>query len=250
MSIYFIEPYNAYVKKRAKTPAEEIFEQNLQVETLARIMEAKNASLPENSPQVSTPTVGAPAAAAGAGGVPEVQFFHPTYDATYTATPTSGPAPLAVSFVNNSSKYVNVLWNFGDGTTGTGNVISHTFSTTGSFIVSCTASADGTVVTAAGSASISASVPVVTARFTASPTTGTYPLTVQFTNASTNASTYLWLFGTGSLSGSTTQQASSSAVNPSFQYWNSGSYTVTLQASGSYNFYTSTSSINLISASR
>jgi PKD repeat protein len=89
---------------------------------------------------------------------------------------------------------------------------------------------------------ISASLPVVIAGFTATPSTGPAPLTVQFTNTSVNANTYLWLFGTGSLSGSTTAVASSSLTNPTHQFWKTGSFIVTLQASGSYNQYASTTS--------
>lgn len=248
MSIYFMEPYNAYAKKRKRTAAEEIFEQNLQAEAIAKIIAeqtrlAEAATLPSETAPTAQATIVGPSAPAGAGGVPENAFFNRIVDGTYSVSSNAGQAPLTVNFSNPSTKYVTVVWNFGDGTYGEGPSVSHTFSTTGSYRVSVTASSDSRIEQSASI--ISASVPVVTAGFTAVPTTGQSPLTVQFTNTSVNASTYLWLFGAGSLSGSVTAQASSSLENPSIEYWKTGSYTVTLQASGSYTQYSRfTSSIS------
>ena len=57
--------------------------------------------------------------------------------AGFTATPTSGTAPLAVSFTDASTGTIaNRLWNFGDGTTSTANHPSHTYTRTGSYTVS------------------------------------------------------------------------------------------------------------------
>lgn len=247
MSIYLIEPYNPYNKHpHKKKHWMEIAEEEAM---LARIMEAKNASLPPNSPDPSVPSaVGNPA---GGGGVPELPYFRRTVVSTFTADATTGVVPFTATFTNTSTKYVDISWNFGDGTTATGNVVSHTFTGTGSFTASMTASSNGVDV---GSSQIfSSSLATVTPSFIATPLTGSTPLTVQFTNTSTTTSTesptYLWLFGTGSLTQSFTEQASSSAVSPSFTYWNSGSYTVTLQATASFNQYFSTSSINMISSS-
>ena len=64
-------------------------------------------------------------------------------------------------------------------------------------------------------------VPV--ANFTASPTSGTAPLNVQFTDTSTgNPTGWSWTFGDG---------GTSTAKNPSHQYANPGTYTVSLTAS-------------------
>jgi PKD repeat protein len=76
--------------------------------------------------------------------------------ASVTATPTSGAAPLAVSFNASTSTdadgdALTYAWNFGDGTTGTGVTPSHTYTTSGSYTAKVTAS-DGKGGT--GSASI------------------------------------------------------------------------------------------------
>lgn len=66
--------------------------------------------------------------------------------AGFSATPTSGTAPLVVQFTDASSGSVTGrLWSFGDGSTSTGANPSHTFSGTGSYTVSLT------VVNASGS---------------------------------------------------------------------------------------------------
>jgi PKD repeat protein len=59
--------------------------------------------------------------------------------AVITATPTSGTAPLTVSFSGSGStdsdgSIVGWSWNFGDGTTGSGATVSHVYSSAGSYI--------------------------------------------------------------------------------------------------------------------
>ena len=57
--------------------------------------------------------------------------------AGFTATPTSGTVPLAVSFTDASTGTITSrLWNFGDGTTSTANNPSHTYTNTASYTVS------------------------------------------------------------------------------------------------------------------
>ena len=57
--------------------------------------------------------------------------------AGFTATPTSGKAPLTVNFTDASTGTITSrLWSFGDGTTSTANNPSHTYTNTGSYTVS------------------------------------------------------------------------------------------------------------------
>jgi PKD repeat protein len=57
--------------------------------------------------------------------------------ASFTATPTSGQAPLAVSFTDTSTgPPTSWLWNFGDGSTSTAQNPSHTYTSAGTYTVS------------------------------------------------------------------------------------------------------------------
>lgn len=57
--------------------------------------------------------------------------------AIVTATPTTGEAPLVVTFDGSTSTGPNPLtswaWNFGDGTTGTGSIVSHAYASAGTY---------------------------------------------------------------------------------------------------------------------
>lgn len=64
--------------------------------------------------------------------------------ADFSATPTSGPAPLAVAFTNLSAgDWTTASWNFGDGATSSEVSPSHTYATEGTFTVSLTVSGVG-----------------------------------------------------------------------------------------------------------
>ena len=63
--------------------------------------------------------------------------------ASFTANPTSGVAPLEVSFNASSSSdsdgsIISYEWDFKDGNTGNGQTVNHTFSSTGSYNVELT----------------------------------------------------------------------------------------------------------------
>jgi len=63
--------------------------------------------------------------------------------ADFTAGPTSGLAPLVVTFTNQSTDYTASLWNYGDETTGTLQSPTHTYTTAGVYTVSLTVSGPG-----------------------------------------------------------------------------------------------------------
>ena len=148
--------------------------------------------------------------------------------ASFTATPTSGQAPLAVSFDASASSdpdgtIASYTWNFGDGQNGSGMSGSHIYANEGTFTAILTVIDDGGLMSTA-SETITVSAPAnvsPTAAFTATPDTGVPPLTVIF-NAATSQdpdgtiATYDWDFGDGS--------AHQQGVAMTHTYTSAGSY--------------------------
>ncbi|MEW5795810.1 MAG: S8 family serine peptidase [Candidatus Zixiibacteriota bacterium] len=146
--------------------------------------------------------------------------------ANFSATPTSGCAPLVVNFTDLSTGtgIDSWAWTFGDGGTSTAQNPSYTYTTAGTYTVTLTATSssqgcsDGETKTAYITVS---TTPV--ANFSGSPTSGYAPLTVNFTDLSTGGATsWSWDFG---------DLGTSTAQNPSHVYASAGTYTVTLTAS-------------------
>jgi PKD repeat protein len=151
---------------------------------------------------------------------------NPAPTASFTASPTSGTAPLAVSLTDTSTgSPTSWAWDFGNGQTSTLQNPSTTYTSAGTYTVSLTASnAGGSSAPATQTITVSAAPPPApTASFTASPTSGTAPLTVSFTDTSTGSPTsWAWDFGNGQ---------TSTLQNPSTTYGGAGTYTVSLTAS-------------------
>jgi len=153
--------------------------------------------------------------------------------ASFTANPTSGTAPLEVSFNGSNSSdsdgtIISYAWDFKDGNTGTGQSISHTFSSAGSYNVELTVT-DDEGATDSATKTITITDPITTnqsptASFTANPTSGTAPLAVSF-NASNSSDSdgtiisYVWDFKDGST-------GSGQTINHTFS--STGSYSVKL----------------------
>ena len=162
--------------------------------------------------------------------------------ASFSASRTNGPAPLAVTFTDTSTGTItNRFWNFGDGSTTntTATSLTHTYSAAGTYTVSLTVSGPLGSSTLTLTNYIVAGVPPV-ADFSANPTNGLVPLLVNFTDASTGGITNrLWSFGDG---------GTSSDTNPSHTYVNAGTYSVSLTAAGPCGTDTKTQT-NLITVS-
>jgi PKD repeat protein len=142
--------------------------------------------------------------------------------AGFSATQTSGTAPLAVTFTDQSTgSPTKWKWSFGDGSTSAIQNPTHTYNKAGKYTVILT------VTNAAGSNTVQksnyitiTSPPKPVAGFSATPTSGKATLAVQFTDMSTNSPTsWAWVFGDGSTS--TTQ-------NLVHKYTKKGTYTVSL----------------------
>lgn len=157
---------------------------------------------------------------------------YPSY-ITVTQTPCSisstapgGCAPLTIGLSLQCGSAIGISthsWDFGDGNTGTGANPSHTYSTPGTYKVKIS------YLTSQGCTGLDSLILVVsprpTASFTASPTVLCPGVPASFTNASTGATSYTWYFGDGS---------SSTAINPTHSYVDSGNYTVRLIASNGF----------------
>ncbi|HWQ67102.1 MAG TPA: PKD domain-containing protein [Methanospirillum sp.] len=146
-------------------------------------------------------------------------------DAQFRGAPTSGTAPLSVSFTDlsggNPDKWT---WNFGDGSTSEQQHPEHTYQAPGEYTVSLTAVnefGDSTEVRERYITVVEKPVPLK-ASFMGEPTSGTAPLSVKFSDLSTGGpQSWLWNFGDG---GSAIEQ------NPTHVYAEPGDYTVYLTA--------------------
>lgn len=149
--------------------------------------------------------------------------------ASFTYTPSSGTAPLSVSFTDTSSNTpTSWSWDFGDGNTSTLQNPTHSFTTAGSSTVSLTAS------NAAGSSSPathSVTVTSMVASFNSNPKGFYSGQTVKFYDTSTSTgeviTSWSWDFGDGN---------TSALQNPTHTYATSlsnTSYTVALTVTGS-----------------
>jgi len=152
--------------------------------------------------------------------------------ASFTATPTSGQAPIAVAFDASTSSdpdgtISSYTWNFGDGQNGSGVSGSHVYANEGTFTVILTVIDSGGLMSTA-SQTITVTAPAnasPTAAFTATPEVGIAPLTVMF-NAATSQdpdgtiATYDWDFGDGS--------AHKQGVAVTHTYASAGSYAAIL----------------------
>jgi len=148
------------------------------------------------------------------------------FEAGFSAVPTSGPAPLSVTFTNQSSGvYDTCLWIFGDGSTSADcEDPAYIYSIPGVYTVSLNIEGTGGSdwITRTNYITVHQTASSV---FSASPTSGPDPLRVAFTNESTgDFDACLWVFGDGG--------ESTDCLDPSRDYLNPGVYSVTLKVSG------------------
>ncbi|HEX2899920.1 MAG TPA: PKD domain-containing protein, partial [Bacteroidia bacterium] len=146
--------------------------------------------------------------------------------ANFTQGPTSGCPPLTVSFTDNSTGTNGIVqwdWNFGDGNTGTGTPVSHTYLTPGVYTVTLIVTdAQGCRDTLVKPNLVNVFAPPI-ADFGIIDTTLCDPFTVQFQDSSTSAGStivaWAWDFGDG---------GTSNLQNPSHAYAIPGNYIISL----------------------
>jgi len=143
---------------------------------------------------------------------------------TVSATPTSGIAPLSVTFTATASDpdgtIASYAWDFGDQTTSTEQNPTHTYQVTGTYTAKVTVTDNaGATATAEIGITVTPNQPPTVA-VTAKPTGGGAPLTVNFTATAQDPdgaiAGYAWEFGDNSTS---TEQ------NPTHTYNAAGAYT-------------------------
>jgi|GEM_PF-4223160 len=145
--------------------------------------------------------------------------------AEFSGTPTSGYAPLTVTFTDSSTNSpTSWSWNFGDNTpVSTEQNPIHPYNDPGTYTVALTATNAYGSDTETKTGYITVNVcPVPVADFTGTPTFGYAPLTATFTDQTTNNPTgWSWDFG---------DEGTSDLQNPSHEYDDPGAYTVSLTA--------------------
>lgn len=250
--MHIITPYNPWAPKKKKTWQEELWEQQQIAEIEAKMLaEASSKTLPDNAPPTSLATVGPSMnAMAGGGGIPVPAYFNAGGDeiVDFVGSPLTGDGPLTVVFTNltTTPQFDTYVWDFGDGTTSSDINPTHVYqsgSDAGYDVKLSVSHSSGDITSSLKAGYISASIPTVAAAYTFTTTSKVAPFTASFVNTSTNSSqtpttTYRWVVFNGN------NTYSSSATNFALRI-DSGSYTASLQATGSYNIKNVTSSMFL-----
>src|SRR5437660_330700 len=155
--------------------------------------------------------------------VSEVVNAQPTV--SFTITPTSAISRQSVTFTATTvggTNPFNFSWNFGDNSSGSGNVVSHTYSVQGTYAVTLTVR-DANAQTATSTQTLSVAPSPLTASFAMTPSSGLMVGQLASFTASvsggTSPYTFNWNFGDGTT-------ASGNPVNHSFNM--PGTYTVTV----------------------
>lgn len=153
--------------------------------------------------------------------------INPLPTPSFTSNTTVGCAPLAVTFSNTSGSGTSFTWDFGNGSTFTGqNPPVQTYTSNGTYNVSLTmTNSNGCSNTVTLNNYINVSAPIV--NFSMDQYNGCAPLPVVFTESSTSPNpvndpivTWLWNYGDGS--------ALVSGQSPPAHNYNVGVYDVTL----------------------
>ena len=154
----------------------------------------------------------------------DVNYINPAAD--FIGTPTSGIAPLDVSFTDLSTDSIDTwVWDFGDGGSSFLPSPVYTYDTEGTYTVSLTVVGPGGIDEMEKTDYITVSAEAPVADFSGTPTSGEAPLLVSFSDLSSGSiATWDWDFGDGNIS---TEQ------NPAHEYLAPGNYTVSLTIVGS-----------------
>jgi gliding motility-associated-like protein len=153
----------------------------------------------------------------------DIEILPPEIHADFSMRNFKGCEPLEVEFNGQESPFnesYQYEWDFGDGTTGRGRLVSHQYDSAGTYYVKMTARAEGGTEIAYDTVVVYKRPEV---EFEVDPTLVMLPdQKMHCYNFTDYARTYSWDFGDGS--GNSTKEA------PLHQYKELGTYTVTLTA--------------------
>src|SRR5213596_506679 len=161
----------------------------------------------------------------------------PPISASFALSPSSPSAGQSVSFAASASGGTppyNYTWSYGDGSTGTGLQVTHTYDRDGTYQVALTV-ADSIGSTGTWVAPVVVGTAPLQDGFTYSPTSPQPGDNINFTPSARGGTppySYSWDFGNG---------ASASGASATYSYASAGSYTVTLTVIDSSNRSNNTS---------
>ena len=155
----------------------------------------------------------------------------PALTASFTYSPSSPVTGQQVTFTgsaNGGTTPYTFSWTFGDGSSGTGSTVAHTYASAGTFTIVLTVRDSGLPQqTVTSQQSVTVTNPPLSASFTVSPSSPDAGQTASFTGSASGGVSpysYSWSFGDGGT-------GSGGSVSHTFQ--SSGSYTVVLTTTDS-----------------
>ena len=139
--------------------------------------------------------------------------------------PATGTVNQDIAFTNQTTgDATSYEWDFGDGSTSTEVSPAHAYATSGTFTVTLTATNSGGSQSTTQDILVNDAAPAPEPGFSVSSNPAEVDQDITFTNDSLNADSYEWDFGDGS--------PVVTDVDPVHAYTASGTYTVTLSATG------------------
>src|SRR2546422_2913138 len=156
----------------------------------------------------------------------------PSLTASFAYSPSSTQAEQPVTFTSSASGGASPFtfsWSFGDGLTGTGSSVTHTYSSAGTYTTALTvkdSSSPQQTATSQKTISVTSPPAPISVTFTLSPSSPVAGQSISFTASASGGAppySYSWNYGDGSGTG----------LQPTHTYNNDGTYQVTLTVADS-----------------